>query len=120
MENKKKYEKMNIEDSIIVSAPVDFEVLPNIEMTDKVKRMIDLAKKFKEKMIRPSEDLIAEFRKIGIVFSRVKVYLPKEVITNSTREELQKLLNKYIEAGFLPSDTTPDDVFDESVLYKRM
>lgn len=88
----------------------DFEMLPS-----KVKKMIDLAKEFKENGIIPDSSLLADFRKIGITFPRVKVGLPKEVIANSTREELQEILNKYIEAGIIPSDTTPDDVIDESM-----
>lgn len=43
----------------------------------------------------------------------VKVRLPKEELESKTREELQEKLNKFIEAGFLPPDTTTDDIEPE-------
>ena len=44
---------------------------------------------------------------------KVKVRLPKEKLENMTKEELQEMLNKYIEAGFLSPDTTLDDIEPE-------
>lgn len=41
---------------------------------------------------------------------KVKVRLPKEKLANMTKEDLQVMLNTYIEAGFIPPDTTIDDI----------
>lgn len=44
---------------------------------------------------------------------RVKVHFTKKELTNKLNEELQEVLNKYIEAGFIPPNTTLDDVVPE-------
>lgn len=44
------------------------------------------------------------------IYPKVKTHLPKEELESKTKEELQEKLNKFIEAGFLPPDTTTDDI----------
>lgn len=80
-------------------------------MTDRKKKLIDFVKECKELGIYPSEDLAAELKREGLWdFPKFKVYFKKEELASMTKEELQEKLNKLTEAGFIPSDTTIEDV----------